>query len=62
MHSGRAVVTGRRSEASLYEFDLATYDEGDKYDQSLAKGFVDIWGMPSRIAAARDLRAGKSIK
>lgn len=62
MHAGRAVVTGRRSEASLYDFDLATYDEGDTYDQSLAKGFVDIWGMPSRIAAARDLRVGKSIK
>jgi argininosuccinate synthase len=62
MHAGRAVVTGRRSESSLYDFDLATYDEGDTYDQSLAKGFVDIWGMPSRIAAARDLRVGKSIK
>lgn len=62
LHGGRAVVTGRRSEASLYDFDLATYDEGDTYDQSLAKGFVDIWGMPSRIAAARDLRVGKSIK
>jgi argininosuccinate synthase len=62
LHAGRAVVTGRRSDASLYDFELATYDEGDTYDQSLAKGFVDIWGMPSRIAAARDLRVGKSIK
>ena len=62
LHAGRAVVTGRRSETSLYDFDLATYDEGDTYDQSLAKGFVDIWGMPSRIAAARDLRVGKSMK
>lgn len=62
MHAGRAVVTGRRSEASLYDFELATYDAGDTYDQSLAKGFVDIWGMPSRIAAARDLRVGKSIQ
>lgn len=56
LHAGRAVVTGRQSEASLYDFDLATYDEGDTYDQSLAKGFVEIWGMPSRIAAARDQR------
>jgi len=56
LHAGQAVVTGRRSEASLYDFDLATYDEGDTYDQSLAKGFVEIWGMPSRIAAKRDQR------
>src|SRR4051794_25899222 len=56
LHGGRAVVTGRRSEGSLYSFDLATYDEGDTFDQSLAKGFVELWGMPSRLAAARDER------
>ena len=46
MHAGRCWVTGRRSEASLYDFDMATYDEGDTFDQSLAKGFVDLWGLP----------------
>jgi argininosuccinate synthase len=56
LHGGRATVTGRRSEASLYDFSLATYDEGDMFDQSLAKGFVDLWGLPSRLAAARDSR------
>ncbi|MBA2739171.1 MAG: argininosuccinate synthase, partial [Actinomycetota bacterium] len=56
LHGGRAVVTGRRSEASLYDFGLATYDEGDSFDQSLAKGFVDLWGLPSRLAATRDHR------
>jgi argininosuccinate synthase len=56
LHGGRAVVTGRRSEASLYDFGLATYDTGDTFDQSLAKGFVQLWGLPSRLAAARDTR------
>jgi len=56
LHGGRATVTGRRSPASLYDFDLATYDEGDTFDQSLAKGFVELWGLPSRLAAARDQR------
>jgi argininosuccinate synthase len=55
LHGGRAVVTGRRSEQSLYDFNLATYDEGDTFDQSLAKGFVQLWGLPSKIAAKRDL-------
>jgi argininosuccinate synthase len=59
LHGGRATVTGRRSESSLYDFSLATYDEGDMFDQSLAKGFVDLWGLPSRLAAARDARLGK---
>src|SRR5262245_59743859 len=58
LHGGRAVVTGRRSAASLYDFSLATYDEGDMFDQSLARGFVDLWGLPSRLAAARDARLG----
>jgi argininosuccinate synthase len=56
LHGGRATVTGRRSEASLYDFSLATYDEGDKFDQSLARGFVELWGLPSRLASARDSR------
>jgi argininosuccinate synthase len=59
LHAGRAVVTGRRSEASLYDFSLATYDEGDAFDQSLAKGFVDLWALPSKIAAARDERLAR---
>jgi argininosuccinate synthase len=58
LHGGRAVVTGRRSEASLYDFGMATYDTGDTFDQSLAKGFVQLWGLPSRMAAARDARLG----
>ena len=53
--SVRATVTGRRSDQSLYDFNLATYDEGDSFDQSLAKGFVELWGLPSKIAAKRDL-------
>ncbi|BCJ67935.1 argininosuccinate synthase [Polymorphospora rubra] len=60
LHGGRAVVTGRRSEASLYDFAMATYDTGDTFDQSLAKGFVQLWGLPSRMAAARDARLGGS--
>ncbi|WP_433500923.1 argininosuccinate synthase [Sphaerimonospora sp. CA-214678] len=56
LHGGRAVVTGRRSDDSLYDFSLATYDTGDAFDQSLAKGFVELWSLPSKIAAARDAR------
>jgi len=54
LHAGRAVVTGRRSPASLYDYNLATYDTGDTFDQTLAKGFVQLWGLPSRIASTRD--------
>ncbi len=59
LFAGTCTVTGRRSDASLYDYALATYDEGDVFDQSLAKGFVELWGMPSKIAAQRDQRLGK---
>ena len=58
LHGGRAIVVGRRSSTSLYDYNLATYDSEDTFDQSLAKGFVDLWGLPSKIAAQRDQRAG----
>ena len=52
LHAGRAVPTGRRSPTSLYDFNLATYDAGDSFDQSLAKGFVELWGLPSKHRGA----------
>ncbi|MBB5784030.1 argininosuccinate synthase [Nonomuraea jabiensis] len=58
LHGGRATVTGRRSEDSLYDFSLATYDTGDTFDQSLAKGFVQLFSLPTKIAAARDAKNG----
>ncbi|MGH8938607.1 MAG: argininosuccinate synthase [Actinomycetes bacterium] len=59
LHGGRAVVTGRRSQESLYEYEMATYDSGDVFDQTLAKGFVELWGLPSRMAARRDHRSSE---
>ena len=58
LHGGRAVVTGRRSGTSLYDFNLATYDTGDTFDHTLAKGFIELHGLSSKIAADRDLRLG----
>lgn len=59
LHGGRATVTGRRSTTGLYDFNLATYDEGDSFDQSHAKGFIEITGLTTKLAAARDVEFGK---
>jgi len=53
LQSGVAMVTGRMSDQSLYDFDLATYDTGDTFDQSHAKGFIELWSLPSKISAKR---------
>ncbi|MDJ0376719.1 argininosuccinate synthase [Cryobacterium sp. PH31-L1] len=57
MHAGSAVVTGRSSTTSLYDFNLATYDTGDSFDQTMAKGFIELWSLPSKVAARRDAAA-----
>jgi argininosuccinate synthase len=54
VHGGQAVVTGRRGPAALYDYSLATYDTGDRFDQRLAKGFVELFGLPAKVAAERD--------
>ena len=55
LHKGTATVVGRKSPRSLYQLSLATYDEGDRYDQSAALGFIHIWGLPVRVQAERQL-------
>lgn len=57
LHAGAITINGRRSEKSLYDFNLATYDEGDSFDQSMARGFVELHGLSSKIAARRDLNS-----
>ncbi|PZU34008.1 MAG: argininosuccinate synthase [Actinomyces sp.] len=61
LHGGRATVNGRRSESSLYDFNLATYETGDTFDQSSSRGFIEIFGMQSKLAAARDVRMGEGV-
>ncbi|MDO5727306.1 MAG: argininosuccinate synthase [Bowdeniella nasicola] len=54
LHGGRAIVLGRRSPVSLYDFNLATYDEGDSFDHSHARGFIELVGLSTKLAARRD--------
>jgi len=43
-------VVGRKSSNSLYNHDIATYGAESIFDQRLAKGFVELWGMQSTEA------------
>ncbi|WP_284852335.1 argininosuccinate synthase [Corynebacterium rhinophilum] len=58
LHAGTVTVTGRRSGQSLYSFDLATYDTGDTFDQTAAKGFVQLHGLSTQISNQRDREGG----
>ena len=55
LQPGQAMVVGRRAERPLYDRALATYDRGDRFDQSAAVGFITIWGLPARVQASAQL-------
>ena len=47
---GTVSVVGRKSSYSLYKKEMATYEAGDKFDRTVAKGFINVWGMPYKKA------------
>lgn len=51
---GTCTPIGRRSDYSLYDHSLATYDEDDAFDHSDAAGFVRLWGLPTKRWAEVD--------
>jgi argininosuccinate synthase len=56
---GRCFVAGRRSEVSLYDYRLATYDAADRFNHSDAAGFVRLWGLGVETWASRQSLLGE---
>ena len=57
LHKGNATVTGRASAAnSLYVPEMASYGSEDKFDHRAAEGFIYVWGLPTRLWAAKHRR------
>jgi argininosuccinate synthase len=50
---GACTVVGRRSDHSLYDLSLATYGAGDAFDQSDARGYVTLYGLPLKVWSAK---------
>ena len=53
LYKGSSTVTGRRSQYSLYDFELATYSTEDEFDHAAAVGFIDIYSLPARTQMKR---------
>jgi argininosuccinate synthase len=51
LYKGNAIVAGRTSPFSLYREDFATFGQEDVYDQSDAKGFITLFGLPMKVNA-----------
>jgi len=53
LEPGRCFVVGRRSDYSLYDYGLATYDAADTFHHADSEGFVRLWGLGIQTWAAR---------
>jgi argininosuccinate synthase len=56
LYKGNCNVVGAKSPYSLYDQAMATYDVGDMFDHKAAEGFIQLWGLPLKIKAARDMK------
>jgi len=52
LYKGGLMVVGRSSPNSLYDTDLATYDVKSTFNQSSSAGFIELWGLQTRVATA----------
>ena len=50
-YKGNCVVVGRKSDYSLYSYELATYDAGDTFDHKAAAGFIELSALPTKVWA-----------
>ena len=53
LYKGNIIPAGTTSPYSLYSEDLVTFGESD-YDQAQAAGFINIWGLPTKVQALQE--------
>ena len=59
-YKGTCVVVGRKSDYSLYDYALATYDKEDQFDHEASAGFIELFALPAKVCAEnRQLNASK---
>ncbi len=52
LFKGACTVVGRRSPNALYDENLATYGVNSSFDQTNSKGFIELYGLQTRMASA----------
>ncbi|HNR68694.1 MAG TPA: argininosuccinate synthase [bacterium] len=58
LYKGNCQTAGRKSPYSLYREELATFGKEDIYDQTDAKGFINLFGLPLKVRALVEMEWG----
>jgi len=61
LYKGGEIVVGRSSPYSLYDLSLATYEAWTSFDQKLAPGFIELWGLQTRVARSIIAKKQKAV-
>jgi len=56
LYKGNIIDAGVSSPNSLYDEEIATFDEDDVYDQNDSAGFINLFGLPIQVKAMKDAK------
>jgi len=56
LYKGNIILASLTSPYTLYDEEIATFDEDDVYDQYDANGFINLFGLPIKVKATLDAR------
>ena len=62
LYKGNIIDAGVKSPYSLYDEDIATFDEDEVYDQNDSAGFINLFGLPIKVRAMKEQAAAKENK
>ena len=59
LYKGNIINAGVTSPYTLYDEEVATFDEDDVYDQKDSAGFINLFGLPIKVKAQLDAKRNK---
>jgi argininosuccinate synthase len=61
LYKGNMINAGVESPYSLYDADIATFDEDEVYDQKDSQGFVNLYGLSTKVIANMKKKNGLDL-
>ena len=59
LYKGNIILASVTSPYSLYDEEIATFDEDQVYDQKDANGFINLFGLPLKVKALKQGKQGR---
>lgn len=56
LYKGNVINAGVTSPYTLYDEEIATFDEDEVYDQKDAQGFINLFGLPIKVQAKQKMK------